>query len=162
MPWSAKLVIMEFFFYLLNLKFKQVYETFNLKSIKEEFIDLIQRDMNNLKIEMTEEDIFNIPKMQYWLIYSQCNIATLSQRFGETVELRSAVRKSKVKTWMEKKLFFSPDDDFPAKTTDVHSASHSSVVRPQHSKVYGGHPHPGRREKGHKKYNTEIIQRVIV
>ena len=66
MPWSAKLVIMEFFFYLLNLKFKQVYETFNLKSIKEEFIDLIQKDMNNLKIEMTEEKLFSISQ--------KCNI----------------------------------------------------------------------------------------
>ena len=84
-----------------------MYETLNLESIKEEFIDLIQRDMNNLKIEMTEEDIFNIPKMQYWLVYSQCNIATLSQRFGKTVELRSAVRKSKVKTCMEINFFFS-------------------------------------------------------
>ena len=39
------------------------------------------------------------------------------------------------------------DDDFPAKNADVHSASHSSVVRPQHSKVHGGHPHPGRRKR---------------
>ena len=68
----AKFVMMEkqfnFLKYILKQSkasmIRQVYETLKLESIKGDFIDLIQRDMIDLKLDMTEEDILNVPKMQ--------------------------------------------------------------------------------------------------
>ena len=77
----AKFVMMEkrfnFLKYILKQSkasmIRQVYETLKLESIKGDFIDLIQRDMIDLKIDMTEEDILNIPKMQ-WKKFVSSNI----------------------------------------------------------------------------------------
>ena len=59
---------------------RQVYETLKLESIKGDFIDLIQRDMIDLKIDMTEEDILNIPKMQWKKLVSS-NIKDLALEY---------------------------------------------------------------------------------
>ena len=51
---------------------RQVYETLKLESIKGDFIDLVKQDLIDLKIDMIEEDIMNIPKVQWKKFVRSC------------------------------------------------------------------------------------------
>ena len=50
---------------------RQVYETLKTDSIKGDFVDLVKKDMIDLDIDMTEEEISNIPRSQ-WKKFVNC------------------------------------------------------------------------------------------